>query len=80
MQLQQAISREHNQRMLGKTLRVLIEEQDEKNPSLWIGRSSLDAPEVDGQVWVKSHAPLTPGSFHPVTITATEAYDLVGEI
>ena len=80
MALQQEISRANNLRMLGKTLRVLVEGRDEKNPRLWTGRSFMDAPEVDGNVVVKTGKTLKTGSFYSVPITAVEAYDLVGEL
>lgn len=80
MLLQQEISREFNRAMLGKVLRVVAEERDERNANLWIGRSFMDAPEVDGSVFIKTKRPVTPGSFYPVTIKATRDYDLVGEL
>ncbi len=80
MALQQEISRENNKKWLGKTLQVLVEEQAENRDGLWIGRSYMDAPEVDGNVLVKSKAPLKIGDFYPVTIKSTQEYDLVGEV
>lgn len=80
MQLQQEIAREVNRRYLGKELRVLVETQDEKDPSLWIGRSSMDAPEVDGSVLIRTRREITAGKFYTVKITDTQDYDLVGQI
>lgn len=81
MHLQQEISKRNNQKWLGKTLRVLFEEPYENEPNLWIGRSFMDAPEVDGTVFVRTVSPeLNPGSFHPVKITSTKEYDLLGEL
>ena len=80
MQLQQEISREVNRRYLGKELRVLIETQDKKDPNLWIGRSSMDAPEVDGFVLVRTQREIKAGKFYTVKITDTQDYDLVGQI
>lgn len=80
MLLQQKISAENNRRWIGKTLQVLVEKQDERNTGLWIGRSYLDAPEVDGNVFIRSKRSLQIGSFYPVPITATREYDLVGEV
>ena len=79
MQLQQQIAREVNRRYLGKELRVLIEAQDEKKPGGWIGRSAMDAPEVDGSVLVQTQKVLMPGKFYTVKITDTQDYDLVGQ-
>jgi len=80
MLLQQEISQENNKHWLGKTLKVLIEEVSEKDPNVWVGRSSMDAPEVDGNVFIKSAKSLQPGCFYSAKITATEEYDLVGEL
>jgi len=80
MKLQQEISRVRNQEWLGKTLTVLVEETDEKDTSVWIGRSFMDAPEVDGNVFIQTQKNLKPGDFCQVTIHSTQAYDLVGRI
>lgn len=80
MQLQREIAREVNRRYLGKELRVLIDSPDEKDPSLWVGRSFMDAPEVDGNVFVRTRKEITVGKFYTVKITDTQDYDLVGQI
>jgi ribosomal protein S12 methylthiotransferase len=80
MQLQQEIAREVNRRYLGRELRVLVETQDEKDPGLWIGRSAMDAPEVDGSVLIRTKRDITAGKFYTVKITDTQDYDLVGQI
>ncbi len=80
MLLQQKISQENNMKMLGKKLRVLVEEKAQERPGFWRGRSYQDAPDVDASVFVKSTASLKPGDFCDVTITSAEAYDLVGKI
>lgn len=80
MLLQQQISRRLNQKFIGKTFRVLIESQDEKRPDVWIGRTFMDAPEVDGNVYVESARPLAIGAFYPVKIFSTKEYDLAGRL
>jgi ribosomal protein S12 methylthiotransferase len=77
MELQQRISREANARFLGKTLEVLIDEKDDKG---FVGRTAFDAPEVDGNVYVRSDKALKPGDFIKVKITDTLEYDLTGEV
>ena len=57
-----------------------MEDVSEKDPSLWVGRSWMDAPEVDGNVYIKSSTPLQAGCFYSAKITATKEYDLVGEL
>ena len=80
MRLQQEISRQNNEKWLGKTLRVLIDGQDERDPKLWVGRSYMDAPEVDGNVFIQTKKRLKPGQFVSASIISTKEYDLVGEI
>jgi ribosomal protein S12 methylthiotransferase len=74
---QQVISAAVNAKFLGKSMRVLIEE---KQDDAYIGRSQLDAPEVDGLVYVNARGPLKIGEFVKVRITDTLEYDLVGEV
>ena len=77
MQTQQPISAKKNQASIGKTVEVLIEQENPETGEL-IGRSARFAPEVDGLVYVKGEAPL--GVIVPVTITAADVYDLYGEV
>jgi ribosomal protein S12 methylthiotransferase len=74
MAVQQPVSLAKNQALVGRTLDVLTEGQDE---GLSVGRSYRDAPEVDGLVLVQVELPL--GEIVPVRITAALEYDLVGE-
>ena len=77
MQVQQPIAAAKNKSYVGKTLEVLIEQE---NPSSgeFIGRSAQYAPEVDGLVYVRGEACL--GSIVSVNITAADVYDLYGEV
>ena len=80
MQLQETISTNRLQAKVGKTMRVLIDALDRSGG---IGRSSADAPEIDGVVYVKPpyepHRKLQVGEFIDVKITAADAHDLWGE-
>ncbi len=76
MEKQQAISAACLARKVGKTLDVLIDSVSEEGI---IGRSSADAPEIDGLVHIKSSKRLTIGDITPVTITKADAYDLYGK-
>jgi ribosomal protein S12 methylthiotransferase len=77
MALQQPISARKNQACLGKTLDVLIEQENPSTGEL-IGRAARFAPDVDGLVYVKGTASLN--QIVPVTITATDIYDLYGMV
>ena len=78
MMIQQSISEEINQRKIGKTYEVLIEEQIEDN--VYIGRTQYDAEEIDSIVYVKSYTTLHQGDFVNVKINTALEYDLMGDI
>ena len=73
---QQAISTERLARKIGKEFDVLIDEVDEDGA---VGRSSADAPEIDGSVFVDSAVPLKPGDMVRVRVTDSDEYDLWAE-
>ena len=73
---QQAISTERLARKVGKEFDVLIDEVDDEGA---VGRSSADAPEIDGNVFVDSAVPLKPGDMVRVRVTDSDEYDLWAE-
>ena len=75
MQVQAAISRARLQRKLGTVQRVLI---DHLTPRGALGRSSADAPEIDGLVHVTTRRKLAVGEFIDVRIERADEYDLFG--
>ncbi|MBU5460545.1 30S ribosomal protein S12 methylthiotransferase RimO [Anaerostipes sp. MSJ-23] len=79
MTLQQEISFEHTQEMVGKVVKVMVEgylyEDD-----IYIGRSYMDAPKVDGCVFINSQEELMTGDFVYVKITQGREYDMIGEV
>ena len=77
MLLQQRISRKKLKAQRGQTLAVLVDGVSAEHPSLLLGRSMAQAPEVDGLVYINAGQP-QPGSIVPVSITETYEYDLVG--
>lgn len=85
MKVQRDVSRGNNRELMGKVLDVIIDEKDEADPNLYLGRSYMDAPEVDGIVYVKSvkrkakSAKLKIGDFTRVKIIDAYEYDLVGD-
>ncbi|MGB9392431.1 MAG: 30S ribosomal protein S12 methylthiotransferase RimO [Xanthobacteraceae bacterium] len=74
---QQAISQKRLKRKIGKREKVII---DEVGPSGAKGRSTADAPQIDGTVHVTSHRPLRIGEIATVRIERTDAYDLHGAV
>ena len=80
MARQKTISESLNQKYLGSTVDVLLEEAPETG--LFIGRTMFQAPEVDGLTYVRtqaSHTAIAVGQFVRTRIIDTLEYDLVGE-
>ena len=77
MRVQQRISRARLKRKVGSLQRVLIDTVD---PDGAIGRSSADAPEIDGVVRIAPHRSLQVGAFVQVRIDASDAHDLRGHV
>lgn len=77
MLAQQPISFRRNQLQVGRTVDVLVEQENLATGEL-IGRSARFAPDVDGLVYVQGQARL--GQIVPVTIEAADTYDLFGEV
>ena len=73
MALQQDISAAKLQTKIGQTIEILIDEVDADGA---IGRSSADAPEIDGRVFVDGATGLKPGDFAEGEVTAADDYDL----
>lgn len=77
MSLQQKISKDNNNKFLGKVIDVLIEQ---RKSGYYLGRSQYDAPEVDGLVYVNTTKNIRIGEFVKVKITDTLEYDLTGHV
>lgn len=79
MELQQEISMDKAQGLIGRTLEVIIEgvATDE---DVYVGRTYMDAPGVDGYIFIKSEEELMSGDFAKVKVTGAMEYDLIGEL
>lgn len=77
MQLQAEISRKRLKAKTGSVQQVLVDGVDEHGA---IGRSSADAPEIDGQVYVLDGHHLETGDLVNVRIIDSDDYDLSGHI
>lgn len=82
MELQQGISREITAKLVGREVEVLVEEPSEEG-GVFLGRTSADAPEVDGQVFLRSQGErpllLETGTFVQTRVVDSYEYDLVAE-
>ena len=79
MELQQSISLDNNEKMIGKTLEVIIEGYLYED-NIYVGRTYKDAPNIDSFIFVNSNKELISGSIINVTVTDYNEYDLIGEI
>lgn len=79
MEVQQEISRNNLEEKIGKTYEVMIEEIT-KNGKYYVGRSYMDTPEIDGNVYIQNTKDLSNGEFVDCKITEVKDYDLIGEI
>lgn len=79
MELQQDIAFEHCENMVGRVLVVLIEGKVVDEP-VYVGRTYMDAPNVDGLIFVNADMELMSGDFVKVKVTGAAEYDLIGEV
>ena len=79
MELQQEIAFEHCEKMVGKVLTVMIEGKVADEPA-YVGRTYMDAPNVDGLIFVNADEMLMSGDFVRVKVTGAAEYDLIGEV
>lgn len=79
MELQQEISFEHSQSMIGRTLEVMIEGKV-ADENAYVGRTYMDGPGVDGMIFVQTGEELMSGDFVRVRVTGAMEYDLIGEL
>ena len=77
--VQEKIAYKKNNKLVGKTLKVLV---DSFNPKykFFVGRGYFSAPEVDFEIWFKSYKQISIGSFVDVTITKFIDGCFIGEV
>jgi ribosomal protein S12 methylthiotransferase len=77
MQIQEEISQNYNNALIGKSLKVLI---DRKENNYYIGRTEYDSPEVDNEVIIDaSKNYLRLGDFAKIRISDALPFDLIGD-
>ena len=73
---QQAISAARLQQKIGREIDVLIDEVGDEEI---VGRTSADAPEIDGCIFIDTERTLKPGDIVKVRVTEADEYDLWGK-
>lgn len=75
MELQEGISLDIQEQKVGKTLRVMVDREEE---DYYIGRTEWDSPEVDPEVLIAKDKPLNIGEFADIHITQALPFELMG--
>lgn len=79
MGIQQEIAFDKSKSQIGRVLDVMIE-GNLPEEGVYIARTYMDAPDVDGYVFVESDWNLMSGDFIQVEIIGADGYDLIGKI
>ena len=79
MKLQNKISTELQNGMIGKELEVLVENKTFDN-KYYVGRSYREVPEIDGIIYIEMVDKALEGKFVKVKITDATEYDLIGKV
>lgn len=79
MELQQEIVFGQAEEMTGKEVLVMIEGKV-ADENAYVGRTYMDAPGVDGLIFINTDRELMSGDFAKVTVTGAAEYDLIGEL
>ena len=76
MEIQQNISAELNESLVGRVFKVII---DRKEEDFYAGRTEFDSPEVDQEVLIPVKYDLNPGNFYNIMIVQSAEFDLFGK-
>ena len=78
MSLQQEISKENLQKQIGKNVEILVEDRT-FDGKLYVGRTYMDVPEIDGIVYINTEKELQRGEFITKKIIDVSNYDLIAK-
>ncbi len=79
MELQQEVSYDKNQELLGREFVAFVEGKV-ADENAYMGRTYRDEPSIDGYVFIQTKETLMTGDLVKVKITGAYEYDLIGEI
>lgn len=79
MELQQEIAFDKSESMIGRELLVMIEGKIADEPA-YIGRTYMDAPGIDGNIFINTGEEFMSGDLVRVKVTGANEYDLIGEV
>ena len=75
LEIQHEISLDRNESLVGKTLKVLVDQEGE---NVSVGRTEYDSPEIDNIVHIQGK--VEKGNFVRVKIESANEYELIGSI
>ena len=79
MSVQALISEENEKAREGSIVEAVVEGFDSEDPTIAIGRSTWEAPDIDGKIYIENGTGLKIGSFIKVKISQGFTYEAVGE-
>lgn len=79
MELQQEIAFDKSESMIGRELLVMVEGKIANEPA-YVGRTYMDAPGIDGNIFINTGEEFMSGDLVMVKVTGANEYDLIGEI
>ena len=80
MELQQIIAFENSSSCIGRVFDVIIEGRIVDKDNVYVGRTYMDGPKVDGYIFINSENELISGDIIQAKVTGANNYDLIGEI
>ncbi|MGN0165119.1 MAG: 30S ribosomal protein S12 methylthiotransferase RimO [Lachnospiraceae bacterium] len=78
MKIAKEISFENGKNMVGKSVQAIVEGYI-PDEDVYVGRTYMDAPGIDGSIFILSEEKLMSGDIVTVEVTGAEKYDLIGE-
>ena len=79
MELQQEIVFARSEELIGRQLLVMVEGKV-ADENAYVSRTYMDAPGVDGYLFIQTPEELMTGDFARVIVTGVNDYDLIGEL
>lgn len=78
MYVQRGIARDLNKALIGREVEVLVEGKSDESEFVWVGRTSQQAPEIDGITYISGfEEDLRPGMIVRGRVEQVTDYDLV---
>lgn len=79
MEAQKIISEELSKEQVGRELDTIIDGKLPEEDHIYCGRTYMDAPDIDGYIFVNSERNYMSGDFTRAKVVGSYEYDLIGE-